>query len=139
MKNSVKVERAIKNITQQELADDCHVAIKTIQNIEKGQMNHSFEILYPIVNRLGISANILFNPDSTEDEEEIQHLIGKFQVCSSEDRKFMLNTVDCMVEQLLARQSGSETKDPQRNQQDKSSLFLLVSLIFCHYKTSTSG
>lgn len=89
--------------------------------------------------RLGISANILFNPDSTEDEEEIQHLIGKFQVCSSEDRKFMLNTVDCMVEQLLARQSGSETKDPERNQQDKSSLFLLVSLIFCHYKTSTSG
>ncbi len=76
-------------------------------------MNPSFEILYPIVNRLGISANILFNPDSTEDEEEIQHLIGKFQVCNSEDRKFMLNTVDCMVEQLLARQSGSETKDSE--------------------------
>ena len=76
-------------------------------------MNPSFEILYPIVNRLGISANILFNPDSTEDEEEIQHLIGKFQVCRSEDRKFMLNTVDCMVEQLLARQSGSETKDSE--------------------------
>ena len=89
------------------------MAIKTIQNIEKGQMNPSFEILYPIVNRLGISANILFNPDSTEDEEEIQHLIGKFQVCNSEDRKFMLNTVDCMVEQLLARQSGSETKDTE--------------------------
>lgn len=76
-------------------------------------MNPSFEILYPIVNRLGISANILFNPDSTEDEEEIQHLIGKFQVCSSENREFMLNTVDCMVEQLLTRQSGSETKDSE--------------------------
>ena len=115
------------------------MAIKTIQNIEKGQMNPSFEILYPIVNRLGISANILFNPDSTEDEEEIQHLIGKFQVCNSEDRKFMLNTVDCMVEQLLARQSGSETKDSERSQQNKSSLFLLVSLVFCHYKPPTSG
>lgn len=134
----IRTARHDCKLTQQELPSP-HVAIKTIQNIEKGQMNHSFEILYPIVNRLGISANILFNPDSTEDEEEIQHLIGKFQVCSSEDRKFMLNTVDCMVEQLLARQSGSETKDPERNQQDKSSLFLLVSLIFCHYKTSTSG
>ncbi|WP_289393513.1 helix-turn-helix transcriptional regulator [uncultured Phocaeicola sp.] len=109
----IRAARHDCKLTQQELADDCHAAIKTIQNIEKGQMNPSFEILYPIVNRLGISANILFNPDSTEDEEEIQHLIGKFQVCNSEDRKFMLNTVDCMVEQLLARQSGSETKDSE--------------------------
>ena len=96
----IRAARHDCKLTQQELADDCHVAIKTIQNIEKGQMNPSFEILYPIVNRLGISANI-------------QHLIGKFQVCRSEDRKFMLNTVDCMVEQLLARQSGSETKDSE--------------------------
>ena len=109
----IRAARHDCKLTQQELADDCHVAIKTIQNIEKGQMNPSFEILYPIVNRLGISANILFNPDSTEDEEEIQHLIGKFQVCRSEDRKFMLNTVDCMVEQLLARQAGSEMKDSE--------------------------
>ncbi len=108
--NCIRAARHDCKLTQQELADDCHVAIKTIQNIEKGQMNPSFEILYPIVNRLGISANILFNPDSTEDEEEIQHLIGKFQVCRSEDRKFMLNTVDCMVEQLLAQHSESDAE-----------------------------
>ena len=109
----IRAARHDCKLTQQELADDCHVAIKTIQNIEKGQMNPSFEILYPIVNRLGISANILFNPDSTEDEEEIQHLIGKFQVCNSKDLKFVLNTVDCMIEQLLTRQSESETKDSE--------------------------
>lgn len=106
----IRAARHNCKLTQQELADDCHVAIKTIQNIEKGQMNPSFEILYPIVNRLGISANILFNPDSTEDEEEIQHLIGKFQVCRSEDRKFMLNTVDCMTEQFLAQHSESDAE-----------------------------
>lgn len=60
----IRAARHDCKLTQQELADDCHVAIKTIQNIEKGQMNPSFEILYPIVNRLGISANILFNPNT---------------------------------------------------------------------------
>lgn len=111
--NCIRTARHVCNLTQQELADQCHVAIKTVQNIEKGLMNPSFEILYPIVNRLGISANILFNTESTEDEEEIQHLIGKFQACNAQNRKFVLNTVDCMVEQLLARQSGSETKDSE--------------------------
>lgn len=106
--NCIRAARHVCNLTQQELADECHVAIKTVQNIEKGLMNPSFEILYPIVNRLGISANILFHPDSTEDEEETQHLIGKFQACNVADRKFVMNTVDCMVEQLLARQRDSK-------------------------------
>lgn len=111
--NCIRAARHVCKLTQQELADDCHVAIKTVQNIERGLMNPSFEILYPIVNRLGISANILFNPEISDEDMDVEHLIGKFQVCSSEDRKFMLNTVDCMVEQLLARQSGSETKDSE--------------------------
>ena len=106
----IRAARHDCKLTQQELADDCHVAIKTIQNIEKGQMNPSFEILYPIVNRLGISANILFNPDSTEDEEEIQRLIGKFQICHPQERKFMLNTVDFMTEQFLAQHSESDAE-----------------------------
>ena len=48
----IRAARHDCKLTQQELADDCHVAIKTIQNIEKGQMNPAFDILYPIVNRI---------------------------------------------------------------------------------------
>lgn len=98
--NCIRAARHACNLTQQELADQCHVAIKTVQNIEKGTMNPSFEILYPIINRLGISANTLFNPNYTNDEQEMQHLIGKFQACNSQEREFVLNILDYLLEQL---------------------------------------
>ena len=43
----IRTGRNACNLTQQELADQSCVAIKTIQLIEKGQMNPSYEILYP--------------------------------------------------------------------------------------------
>lgn len=42
-------------LTQQELADQSGVSVKTIRNIETGKMNPSYEILFPIINRLGLS------------------------------------------------------------------------------------
>lgn len=108
--NCIRAARHVCKLTQQELADDCHVAIKTVQNIERGLMNPSFEILYPIVNRLGISANILFNPEISDEDMDVEHLIGKFQICHPRERKFMLNTVDCMAEQFLAQHSESDAE-----------------------------
>lgn len=113
LSNCIRTARQACSLTQQELADQCHVAVKTIQKIENGSMNPSFEILCPIVRRLGISGDVLFHPELSDEDLDVKQLIGKFQACSSKDRKFMLNTVDCMVEQLLARQSGSETKDSE--------------------------
>ena len=40
-------------LTQQELSDETGVSIKMIQCIENGSVNPSYEILFPIVNRLG--------------------------------------------------------------------------------------
>lgn len=108
--NCIRAARHDCKLTQQELADDCHVAIKTIQNIEKGQMNPSFEILYPIVNRLGISGDVLFNPELSDEDLDVKRLIGKFQICHPQERKFILNTVDCMAEQFLSQHSESDAE-----------------------------
>lgn len=90
---------------QQDLADQTHVAIKTIQMIEK--INPSYEILYPLIKRLGISANTLFNPEISDTNEEIQRFIGKFQACTPENRKILLNTLDYLAEQLLTLQHNA--------------------------------
>ena len=66
-------------LTQQELADETGVSIKMIQCIENGSVNPSYEILFPIVNRLGLTTSDLFSVE--------------------------LNTLDFLAEQLLVRQN----------------------------------
>lgn len=112
----IRNARLACGLTQQELADQSNVALKTVQMIEKGQMNPSYEILYPLIKRLGISANTLFNPEISDTDEEIQRFIGKFQACAPENRKVLLNTLDYLAEQLLALQPNIEEQNPGGNQ-----------------------
>lgn len=114
--NCIRQARNDCNLTQQELADQCHVAIKTVQMIEKGKLNPSYEILYPLIKRLGISANTLFNLEISDTDEEIQRFIGKFQACSPESRKILLNTLDYLAEQLLALQQDIDGQNSAVNQ-----------------------
>ena len=48
MKNSIKVERAKKNITQAQLADQVGVRRETIVFLEKGKYNPSLKMAYLI-------------------------------------------------------------------------------------------
>lgn len=113
LSNCIRAARQACDLTQQELADQCHVAVKTVQKIENGTMNPSFDILRPIVRRLGISGDILFYPELSDEELDIKQLIGKFQSCRPQERKFMLNTVDCMAEQFLAGHDTPKTEKPE--------------------------
>lgn len=109
----IRTARNACNLTQQELADQSCVAIKTIQLIENGQMNPSYEILFPIIKRLGISANTLFDPEISETDEKNQRFIGKFQACSPANREVLLNTLDYLAEQLLTLQHISDPQDSE--------------------------
>ena len=102
--NCIRNARISCNLTQQELADQACLAVKTVQNIEKGKMNPSYEILFPLIKRLGISANTLFDPSISAEDADIQQFIGKFQACSLENRQFLLNTLSYLAEQLLVLQ-----------------------------------
>ena len=96
----IRTARHAYKLTLQELADQFHMTIKTIQNIGKWTMVLSLEMLYSIVNRLGISAHIPFNPLSSDKEEEIHLFIGLLQTCTPRQRKFLLSILICIAEQL---------------------------------------
>ncbi len=99
----IKAERKKCGLTQQELADQTGVGFRHIQNIEKGLINPSYEVLLPIVRRLGMSGDILFNQEMPKIEEESRHLLNKLAVCTDDERKFILKTVDFMVEEFLRK------------------------------------
>ncbi len=104
-----QVQRARKacKLTQQELSDQTGVSIKMIQGIEHGSVNPSYGILFPIVNRLGLTTSNLFNVEPDENEEEINRFLGKFRACSRANQMVLLNMLDFLAEQLLGLQEGN--------------------------------
>lgn len=99
----IKAARNDNHLTQQALADQAGIGLRHFQNVENGLINPSYKVLSAIVHRLAISADTLFYPDISQEKEEVQHLLSKFAACTEAERRFLLNTVDCMVEQFISR------------------------------------
>lgn len=97
-----RIRNARKNcgLTQQELADQTGLAVRTIQELEKGRKNTTYETLALLIERLGISADSLFPAKNSVNDMEVQHIIGKLQNCTPKNRKILLNTLDYLSEQL---------------------------------------
>lgn len=104
---SLLAARKGRNLTQQQLSDRSSISIRHIAKIEKGQMNPSFEVLYALVNNLGISADTLFFQRSEEDNRE-KELMGVFKSLNEQDRQFVLDIVQFLSAQLLERQRAKD-------------------------------
>ncbi len=99
----VSGRRNEEHLTQQQLAQQTGRGLRHIQNIEKGRVNASIEVLADVVYRLGLSADVLFYPDMPKVEQQTKHLLCKFAACTEDERAFLLKTLDCMAEQMLSR------------------------------------
>ena len=78
----VRTERKLAGLTQEQLAERCHVSTKHIANIEKGSMNPSYEILLAIARVLPISLDALITPGilafGETHRQFVAHLVGFF-------------------------------------------------------------
>lgn len=107
----IKAARNENHLTQQALADQAGIGLRHYQNIEGGLINPSYKVLSAIVHRLAMSTDILFYSDISQLEEEMKHLLSKFAACTEEERRFLLNTVDCMAEQFISRRQEEQSKE----------------------------
>ena len=108
---SVTLARKICGLTQRELADQTDLSLKTVQAIEKGRKNPTYETLFRLVVRLGIPPNTLFPTKLAIENEELQLFVWKFQSCNSKNQKMLLNVLNFLAEQLLERERESERPD----------------------------
>lgn len=106
--NRIRTKRKECGLTQQTLADQCGLAVKTVQDIEKGRKNPSYETLSLLIERLGISPDSLFPTKAAPEDELAQHVIGKLRLCSEENQQFLLRTMDFLAEELLTSQPKAE-------------------------------
>lgn len=108
--NRIRAARKACGLTQQELAEQAGVAVKTVQDVEGGRKNTTYETLCLLIERLGVSANSIFPSNTSLEDEKIQHFIGKLQSCSQENQEILLRTLDFLSEQLLTLQKKSDTE-----------------------------
>ncbi len=101
--DQIKTNRDHCRLTQQQLAEQTGRGLRHIQNIEGGLSNPFYEVLSSVVHRLAMSTDILFYQDMAQVEEETKHLLCKFAACTEDERRFLLETLDCMVEQFIRR------------------------------------
>jgi putative transcriptional regulator len=60
LKNTIKVQRAKKDLTQEQLADLVHVTRKTINTVEKGHFVPSTVLALKLASALGVTVEELF-------------------------------------------------------------------------------
>lgn len=87
-------------LTQQELADRTGLSMKTIQEIEKGKKNATYDTLSRLIECLEITPDSLFPTKNPLEKEAIQSFIRKLQSCSPEDQEILLNTLIFLADQL---------------------------------------
>jgi putative transcriptional regulator len=66
MKNNIRVERAIKNITQAELAEKVNVSRQTINTIESNKYVPSAILAFKIARVFGKSVEEIFSLEETD-------------------------------------------------------------------------
>ena len=96
-------------LTQQELADRSGMGLRHIQNIEYGLVNPSYECLYALIKNLGISANLLFHPNMSDQDSELERFIGKYLTCTEQERQILLRTAEFIADQFIERHTEKAT------------------------------
>lgn len=74
LRNTLKVHRAIHNLTQAELAERIHVSRKSINAIETGNMVPSIVLALKLAAALQVSVHALFQWDEAEPSADSQDI-----------------------------------------------------------------
>lgn len=96
----VKEERICRNLSQNALAEQAHISLRTVSDIENYRGNPQFETLCALASFLGISLDaIIYGKDPSADTSMSQIIIELSQ-CSEESRKLILAAVRGMISSL---------------------------------------
>lgn len=93
----VRKERKLAGLTQEQLAERCHVSTKHIANIEKGSMNPSYEILLAIARVLPVSLDALITPGMGKTEIEFNRI---YLSCPEAVRETLMDSIRTLAKHL---------------------------------------
>lgn len=90
----------MRHLTQEQLSEKSNISARHIANIEKGRMNPSFEVLHALVTCLGISADSLFYPEKTSNNDALSSICTQLLVLSEKECRLLMDTMQFMANNM---------------------------------------
>lgn len=106
--NGIKQIRKSKGLTQEKLSTISGVSVRHISNIEKGDMNPSFVILYQLVIALDISLDYLFSLPLEKEDANIRQFSYFYKNCPQKFKKVLFSTIQTLAREI---QELEQSKD----------------------------
>lgn len=96
----VKEERLRRNLSQNTLAENVHVSLRTISDIENYNANPRLETLSLLAKYLNISLDSVIFHDKLPADPYIEQIIYELNDCTDEEKQLALHTLRGLLEGL---------------------------------------
>lgn len=96
--NIIKQARQSSGITMEELADRIGITTRYLYRIENEGKKPSYEVLYKLIRELSISPDLIFYPERSSQDSEIENLIRKLYNCDERALAVVKATTLALIE-----------------------------------------
>lgn len=95
----VKTERLKRNLSQNSLAEQAHISLRTVSDIENYNANPRFETLCCLVQFLNISLDsVIFKKTEAPVDATINQILQELEQCSEEEKRIALSTLKGLLD-----------------------------------------
>lgn len=94
----IKAARQKSGLTIEELANRLDITERYLYRIENQGKKPSFDILYKLIRELGISPDLIFYPERSDQDSEIEDLIRRLYNCDERSLEVIKATAIALID-----------------------------------------
>jgi transcriptional regulator with XRE-family HTH domain len=94
----IKSTRINKHLTQKQLAERLFISPRYLMSLENNKQIPSCELLFRIIRELGISADMIFYPESKNNDEVVKKLQILLNNCDKSDIAIIITILQSLVQ-----------------------------------------
>ena len=94
----IKAARQKSGLTIEELANRLDITERYLYRIENQGKKPSFDILYKLIRELGISSDLIFYPERSDQDSEIEDLIRRLYNCDERSLEVIKATAIALID-----------------------------------------
>ena len=94
----IKAARQKSGLTIEELANRLDITERYLYRIENQGKKPSFDILYKLIRELGISPDLIFYPERSDQDSEIEDLIRRLYNCDERSLEMIKATATALMD-----------------------------------------